>query len=292
MLKNRLFEEAGSEAPSGATPPSAPASVAAPTAAPEAPLTAAPDADLSTSFKDIWDEPEAAAPPPVVPPVIPPAPVAVVPPAQVAAPVAPVAPVAPQVPVAQQPLTTGPTPAQEFATRREAAVNELTKAYGQFTDEEVSLLMTEPHRVLGSLAARVVMDAFTYTTQTAAAMIPGIVQGVLEFNRQDEIARNMFYGSYAHLKGHPQAEAAIQRIGAAYVEANPNSDTNQRIRDIGALVCHSLGLPLTAAPAAPAPPKPPPASVPFLPPPVPAGIGGAAVAPSHLPAMPWDDILN
>lgn len=197
-------------------------------------------------------------PAPSIPPTpTPPAPTAPTPPAP-PAPVTPTpAPVAPSPdPVSHAPV--GPTP-NEIATRRLQIVGEIEKRYG-FTQEEQDKLLTEPHAVLPSMAAKLYVDVYEGVLQTIMSQLPRF----LDFHqRQFVTAReneDAFYKEWPQLKRNDANHTAtIWQLANVFRQTYPKATRDQFIKSVGAMASVQLGLPFNGAPiASPTPQKPTP----------------------------------
>lgn len=174
----------------------------------------------------------------------------------------------PAEPVVEQPPT---TPVEAAPTWDPAAAMEkLATDFYKLTDEEVKLVEEEPAKALPQMAARVHMAVLQSTMSTLATYMPQIIETVQRSTRVQQEAEEAFYKAWPTLKDAKYADD-LRRVADLYVQMNPNSDLETRIRDIGAQLHFMHRLPLPAQNAtAPAAEQPRP----YVPP-----RGGPAAAP-------------
>lgn len=200
-----------------------------------------------------------------------------------------------------QPTQADPT--QRWQAARQAAVGDFERSLSNFSEQDVVTLMTEPHKVLPKFGAELGMAVFDMTLRSVMTMLPQVIAAHQNHGRAEEQAHEQFYGMYPQLRQHPQGIETLYRVGPAYNQANAGRqiEPSTRMREIGEIVCRSLGIDpspqnVQAAAAGVAasgtPGQPQPSPVPILPPHSPAGLGGAAAPPSVREQMPWDDVLH
>lgn len=180
-------------------------------------------------------------------------------------------------------------------------MGDFERSLSNFSEQDVVTLMTEPHKILPKFGAELGMAVFDMSIKSIMAMLPQVIAAQQRHNKDEEAAHEQFYGMYPQLRQHPQGIETLYRVGPAYNNANNGRpiDAPTRMREIGEIVCRSLGIDsspanVQAAATAIAPTAPTPSTlspVPILPPPVPAGLGGAAAPPSTS-HYDWDDILH
>lgn len=152
--------------------------------------------------------------------------------------------------------------------------------------------MTEPHVILPQMLAQAQLDMYDMVVRSVYAQLPQVIQATMAHNREEDAAQSEFFGLFPGIKDHPQGRDTLMRLGIAYNEANAGRQLSreQRMREIGALVCSSLGIPF-GAPVAP-PTAPQSQAMPFLPPHVPTGVGGSAAPPPIVDKSPWGDVID
>ena len=131
-------------------------------------------------------------------------------------------------------------------------------------DEMVEQLRTEPEKAIPKLLATVYTDAIQGITSVMVNNLPSLIDQVERQRTLNLEAENQFYHEFPDLKG-KGLEEDIGRITRAYVTANPDTDLETRIRDIGVAIHMKHRIPLPDGTGAPAPGgnggQPPPAKV-------------------------------
>lgn len=300
----------GAPAPAAAPATPAPAPAPAPTPAPAAaPAPAAPtggegaalkaeemkelltddvEPDVGGEALDVGDETPAPAPkkdetpaPPATPPTPTPEPApAPTPPPPAATAPEPPAPEPAPAPAAPEPPKPQPT-AEELARKRtedEAKfVGELQKLYA-IDDATADKFLTEPQTVVPALAAKLHKEVLAAAVNGIMSEIPRVVEAYHE--RREASARNekMFFDSWPQLKTH---RGVVSNYLQAYRQANPAADLQTTVRDVGAMVCVALRLPVpgTAAQQPPVPPNAPAAPAATFTPALPGGGSRPVVQP-------------
>lgn len=208
----------------------------------------------------------APAPAPAAPPAQPAAAPAAQPPAQPPAQPQPAAPAQPQ-PGAEPRVPT----AEDITRERDGTLAQLTDMY-KFSDAEAAELLTNPDKVIPSLAAKLHLGVFETTLQVLGQQLPNIVRGVL----QQESSRNANWNAFIDPNGgwpelnKPEYFPHIVRAMQYYRSVRPDATLADYVREVGPMVMMTLGL-SRQAPAAAATPQPPAPR-----PHTPANPGGAA----------------
>lgn len=232
-------------------PPSAPVAPTSPVATPPA-------------------EPPAA---PATPPQAPTAPVTPgQPPAQPAAPVTP--PVTPA-PPAQPPAPPADPEVRraEAQRRREAFTQSLEKAY-EVPETERERINLNPSMELPKLAAKLHVSVLEAATEGLAAVIPQIVEQVIQRRETASSNERDFYAAWPQLdRSNPKHHQTVQTLLGTIVSMNPQISKADAIKQAGAAALVALGVPYEKAPTQPSAPPTFAAAAP--------GAGGPAV-----PAVP------
>lgn len=255
-----------------------------------------PDIVLATEFfksqetptaSDPGETPVPASSDPALQPVTPTPAAQEVTPAQtpVAAPApAPVAPVAVQPeaaptpsvqtePQMQTPQASAPNaPEDTFRVLSETIARERPKiieavAAGQYqlTNEELTLVATEPEKVLPTLMARVHINAVQGVLTHVAQQLPAVVGGMIKAQQQQADLENRFYSAWPQLD-RVKHDGTVRQLAAAYRQMNPNASFDDCVRIVGAQAAVALGVTTTpTGTPAPAVASVPVRQVPFAP---------------------------
>jgi hypothetical protein len=202
------------------------------------------------------EAPPVVTPPPTTPVVTLPVPSAPVPP-QPAAPVQ-------QPAAAIQPSAAPTAPTQEqFLQQRTALLTDIQGRY-VVSDADAERYMTEPHKVLPELAARVMLDTFDATLAVVTPLIPRMIEEFITQRNVGSEVQKAFFTQWPQLEK-PEYAPHIQKAAMLYKQMNPNVPMQKALSDIGVWVATALGVPLQ--PVVPSVPAPAPVvrSVPFVP---------------------------
>ena len=180
--------------------------------------------------------------------------------------------VAPPASETQQPAapTTQPT-AEQMLQRRNSLLSEIGGRY-VVSEADAERLITEPHKVLPEMAAKIMLDSFDASVSIMASMLPKMIADVVQKQSQADTAQKAFFDQWPQL-AKPELAPEIQRVAAMYRQLNPNAPLKKALSDIGALVATTLGLPLQSVASVQNAPAPVMRPVPFVP-------GGAGSTPS------------
>lgn len=176
----------------------------------------------------------------------------------------------------KQDVPTQPSAEESAATRQKLGDTLAREVYGM-SEDEVSLAMTEPDKVLPQLAAKVHMQVLDSAVSGIMANLPNMVNAVIKQNAAATEREDAFFQRWPSLKDHKDTVMKVIRV---YREVNPGVGGEQAINDIGAQVSVMLKLPIDGVPAAVAAPA---AREVVRPPPPAAPGGGSGAAPSAVP---------
>lgn len=233
MLKNRVFEEQGTE---GSELPGAPE------------LPTEESVDKWSDFlqeEDFGDEPEPEvtpepetsepeSPPPEIPPPEP-------------------APAVPEVPPApEQPPAPALTPEQ--IAEMEKKFDEQLIAHFAINDDDTLALQTEPEKVLPRMAAKLYKDTIATVMQQIHSQIPAMLQNYAQASTREMQAQQEFFTAWPELKEHSQQ---VLQMGVMYRQVNPKASPQEAVQRIGEMTMAALGLKRAAVSEPPALSQPP-----------------------------------
>ena len=188
------------------------------------------------------------------PTTTPTAPTAVPVPTQTPAPAQPATPEAelkPELPTAEQ---TQVAPAREdseaqYAEWKNTRVDEWAKNLYALTPEQAEALITEPEKILPTLAARVHMQVLEHAARLINEQVPSIALQQFERKQLETEAENVFFTANPDLKDSRYIDA-ILNAGQMFRKYYPGATKEQAARGIGELVRTALNLqkPAAAAP--------------------------------------------
>lgn len=130
---------------------------------------------------------------------------------------------------------------QQYEQRRTVRVAEFEREYAIPADQ-IEALQLNPETVLPKFAAQLRMDIEESVANMMNSQMATVMEGVQtqkDTMRQQEDA---FYNAWPALKG--QDEVVLKRITANYRQLNPGVDQQTMIREVGAQVAISLGIPI------------------------------------------------
>ncbi len=223
--------------------------------------TAAPDA-VETPAEPPADQATAPTDPAVTPPE----------PTQPTEPAAPTEPTTPTEP--EQPQQTPEEAATAKATARNNWLENLTEGY-QLSEEQSAEMVTDPGKVLPTIAAEMHVRMMENTMQLMNQVLPNMVQQAIHVKEMNQKGDESFYAAWPELRGH---EELVLQAGEFWRSKNPTASQEEFIKHVGAMAWNSAGLKLedlvnrgseTQQPAAPAQPQ-----------------GGYSPAPQSSPAAP------
>lgn len=143
-----------------------------------------------------------------------------------------------------------------YKQQRQQVIDEVSQHY-QLSDEEADKLLESPNEVLPKLAGRLFTDVYEAAVRSVQQQLPQMLQQHEGQKQAQEKAKNEFYSKWPKLEGHEQD---VERLAAAYRQANPDVPRDQFIRDVGAQAHWALGIPVEdqpqPAPEATTPHKP------------------------------------
>ena len=229
----------------GATSPAAPA-----VAEPKSHVPPAPSAPVAPTSPAAQPAVQPAPAAPVATPPQPAAPAAQ-PPAQPTEP-APAAatPAQPAVPPEQTPEARRAVEQQ----RREVFTQQLEKQY-EVPEAQRAEINVNPAALLPKLAARLHVEVLEATTQGLAAVIPQIVEQVIERRNSTMEAERAFYSAWPQLKrDNPQHHQTVQNLLGTIVAMNPRISRQDAIKQAGAAALVALGIPYDQSPPPPTSP--------------------------------------
>lgn len=132
--------------------------------------------------------------------------------------------------------------AEAVKQARETAHQKLMEHY-KLTEEQEELLMQEPNKVLPDLAARMYLDLFDSLTRGMQTQMPTLINGVMQMRTAQEKQQKAFFRAWPDL-AKAEYVPTIDRIKQQYMLANPNTDMDTAIKEIGAQAWVALRLPL------------------------------------------------
>ena len=228
--------------------------------------------DSTPTASNVSSDPalQPTVPTPAAPEVTPaPAPVATPAPAP-AAPQAVQSEVAPTPPV-QTEATPPLAPEDTFRVLSETIARERPKiidavATGQYqlTNEELTLIATEPEKVLPTLMARVHINAVQGVLSHVAQQLPAVVGGMIKAQQAQADLESKFYSAWPQLD-RTKHDTTVRQLAAAYRQLNPNASFDDCVRVVGAQAAVALGVATVPPVAAPAVAPAPVRAVPFQP---------------------------
>lgn len=127
---------------------------------------------------------------------------------------------------------------EEFFKR---SVEALSGSVYSLDAETKEALDTEPSTVLPKLAANLHMQVFTGVMKQLATVVPAMVPMVNQQTQVYQKAEEQFFTEFPELKDNRDD---VQRIAAAYRQANPHVTGEQAIKDIGTITTVYLKKPL------------------------------------------------
>lgn len=152
-----------------------------------------------------------------------------------------------KVPPAVQPVVMSP---EETLKWEEGEIEKLAFGY-KLSEEEATLINTEPETVIPKLAAVAHFRIMRSVLSTMSAMLPQMLQQHTAQNEIDSAARTDFYDANPDLNK-PEFNEAVLKIGAMYRQVNPGAPRAEAIKVIGELSRTALKLNPLAASEAPA----------------------------------------
>ena len=93
-----------------------------------------------------------------------------------------------------------------------------------------------PRKGISKLMATVYMDAVQGITGTLMAKMPEMIKAVNSQHDRSSEFEQQFYSEYDMLKD-PKYKESIERYAQTYIQVNPNSTIEDRIKNIGTAVC-------------------------------------------------------
>lgn len=242
--------------------------------------------------------PPAAEPSPVLQPQPAAAP-AQVPPAQAPTPAASAAPPAAQPAPAQQPAVEGQVPAQveappgpaiptvetflAAATQNRSQIVEQLARDPRFapTDEQLTLLDSDPKAALASMAANMHYESMVAAASMVQQLVPQLIHAQVQARQQETEVEQAFQTAFPDLNLRDQRVFGMVLQAAQLVKAtsDPNATREQKVGLIGNMARMLLGQTQPAAPV----PTGRPIAAPFQP--ARSGGGGGSIPPA---SSPWD----
>ena len=271
-----------------------------------------PDADLAMEFfaeqktpavvdpavvppVPVGSDPALQQPPvPTAPQMTPAPPVATVAPVPDPAAVQPTAAPTPSVQTDPQP-TAPPAPspnAPEEAFRvlsdaitreRPAIIDAVAAGQYQLTNEELTLVATEPEKVLPTLMARVHVNAVQGVLTHVAQQLPAVVGGMIKAQQMQADLENKFYSAWPQLD-RTKHDNVVRHLAATYRQMNPSASFEDITRIVGAQALFAAGIAPQAAVTPAAPAAPVTRQVPFQP----AAAARTAAAPGRSEPGTWE----
>lgn len=102
---------------------------------------------------------------------------------------------------------------------------------------------------LPKMASRLYLDAVTAAVSAIQTYLPGFIGQHLSARTEESKAEDEFWGAWPQMQRAAHTAKALE-IGRAWRQVNPRGSKDDYIKQVGALTCLALGLPLQVAPPA------------------------------------------
>lgn len=170
---------------------------------------------------------------------------------------------------ASTPQPTPPGPQQETPEQKQAREAAEAQArekfehdlqeYYKLPDDLAARMQTEPEAVMPVLAAKLHQTVLGAAERMLNQVVPQMLEHHRQITEANNKAREAFYSRWPSLKG--KDEHVIQ-IATMYGQLNPNATPQERLENVGKMVCAGLGITPDPAPGpgttSPNPPPPQP----------------------------------
>ena len=143
-----------------------------------------------------------------------------------------------------QPAQPPPPPTtDELIAKRNAWLEQLQRQY-VIPDDQVDLLVTEPHKVLPQMAANIVANTYEAVVQYLNHAMPYLVQGMIQQHGVQRSETDRFFEAWPELKASqdPRLIPTVSWIAQGYRRMNPTASAEQAIQDVGRQAMAALNI--------------------------------------------------
>lgn len=138
-------------------------------------------------------------------------------------------------PMSQEEINTA---RETYKTHRDKARQDLMQYYA-IPAEVADALVDNPAEVLPAMFAEMYLDMYEGLVRSMHELMPPIIQQQMHYTTTGNRVKEVFYNKWDKLRGH---EATVERLGKAYIAANPEAEFKDFVNDVGIQAMVSLGL--------------------------------------------------
>lgn len=143
--------------------------------------------------------------------------------------------------------------AQRLLADRATVEAHVAQQLFSLTPEEIEALETDVVGTIPKLLAKAYVAAQAATLTQLQQIVPSMMQKQTTQTKRYEENSAKFFSAWPQLKPETHGDL-VYRYGVVYRQMNPKASLDQMIKDLGPLVLHAAGLPLTPTPTAKAKP--------------------------------------
>lgn len=146
---------------------------------------------------------------------------------------------------------------KEAAEAREVAREQLEKTFA-ISDEDATLVMSQPEKVLPRLMSNAAIMMFDMVQQNIQAELPKLVTQINQHQSGEAEAREAFFGVHPSLKSVKDIDSKIIEAAGVVRKLQPNLKTDQMIQRTGDVIKSMLDIKEAKAPSEKKPKAPKP----------------------------------